>query len=226
MNKMKDEEREFKRYIAESYKSQMTATKQREIEERQRHVEEEKHRLESSQRQLEDEGQRKFQQRVQMRKECEELLQRKQEQKNFDREMQHLTDVEQRRLMESRVQEELERENKYRKHFVDCERIMQERLKTHIETVSSPESQRSKQIQDWIRKNEAEYQAKLQSKEHELSEWRKMVLRYSDALVEREEHVRRSEGAAGAEGARERGRKEVVCATGPGELQNGFSYLI
>ncbi len=175
MNKLKDEDKEFKRFIGDSYKSQIEAGKQREAEERQRHLDAEKQRLALAQKQLEDEKLLKFQQRVQMRREVEDLLQRKKEQKDFERDMAKMTREEQKQLMEERAKAEVDRENKYKKHFEDCGKLMEERAKMHMESVRSPETQRSRQIQDWILKHETEYQEKLKAKERELTEWRRLV---------------------------------------------------
>jgi len=110
-----------------------------------------------------------------MKKDIEELLQRKKEQKDFERELQCLNKEEQKKYMDERNKQEADREWKYKKHFEDYDKVMEGRIKAHIESVSSPEGQRTKQIYDWIHKNEAEYQEKLKKKEQELSEWRKLV---------------------------------------------------
>ena len=204
MNKLKDEEKEFKKFIGESYVSQMTAQRQKEIEERQRNLEEEKKRLDMLQKQIEEERRQKAQQRQAFKKEVDELLQKKKEQRDFEKELQNLNQEEQRKLMEERARQEQDREQHYKQHFEDYNKIMQERIKMHMATVGNSESAKNAQYRSWVMKHETEYQEKLKEKERELDQWRKMVLSFSHAIVltvlEFEQHLQGGQGTTRPEG--------------------------
>lgn len=175
VKQLKNEEQEFKKFLGDNYVNQMIEQKQKEQAARQQKLEEERIRQEQIQKVIQEEKMQKLQQKMQMKQEAEKVLQSKEAEKNMQKEAEVKKKEEVNKLMAERTSKEKEREEQYRKFFKDFDRIMQTRTQTHIESVSNIETQKSMQRNDWIRKNEQEYQEKLKEKEQKLNEWRHSV---------------------------------------------------
>jgi len=172
VKKLKEEESEFKKFIGESYNSQITDIKKKEIEAKQRKLGEEKKQLEETRKVMEEEQRRRVQQKLNLKKEREDILQQKELVKKAVKQAEVQGKEEHKVLMTENACKEIEKEEKYKKFFLDYDSMMKMRLQSHVKSVSTIESMKNQQLQDWIKKNEQEYQEKLKEKEQQLRQWR------------------------------------------------------
>ena len=208
--------------MSDFYANQLAEQKLRDQEDRKRKLEEERQRLEQVQRQMEEERRLKAEQRLQYKKDVEATLQRKEEEKKFEQEMSHLAQAEAKERTVEYSRKEMEREMRYKKFFQDYDKKMQARVQAHVESVSSPETTKQKQVHDWIAKNEAEYQTKLQEKERQLNEWRKKVVSSTPSL-EPGDYLRGSSQSDRLQGAGEGPLQEELYLSCTGEPEDGGS---
>lgn len=151
----------------------MNLQRQRVMEEKQKLIEEGRRQNAVAQKQLEEERSERLKQRLLVRQQLDDSLRRKLERKEYERQLQAVSTKEQYLLMQEKAYKEIEKEKLYRKHFEDYDRLMAERAKLHMASVSIQESSKARQLNDWILRNEAEYQRKLREKEQQLEEWRR-----------------------------------------------------
>lgn len=175
MAQLNENDKKFKVYLKEKYTNQMNLQKAKEMEEKRKALEEEKAKLCIMQQQMEDERRQKQEQKLFLKKQMEANLKRKQSMQEREKNNETHEKVEYNHSVLENSLKEIERENKYRQFFVDYDKKLQRRAKVHVDSVVSPESEKNKQLQKWINKNEEIFKEKLLEKEKQLNEWRKNV---------------------------------------------------
>jgi len=175
LRNIKEDSAEFKKQIAESYKTQMTDQKQKELAAKQRKLEEDQLRLMETKRQLEAEQRHKLELKYNFIKETEADLHAKQEVKSFEKELVSLQREEYKKMMDQNSEKELERERQYKKYFKDLDKGLLVRQKIHEESVSSPEKMKEQQLVDWVKRNEEAYMRSLKTTYEQQQEKKKAV---------------------------------------------------
>lgn len=150
----------------------MNLQRERENHEKRKQLEEGQKLVSLVQKQLEEERKEKAQHKSFMKQQLDEYMRLKQEHQEYEKQLQTIADKEQYQLMQEKTQKEIEKEKKYHQYFQDYDKLMANRIRSHISAVSTLEYKKSQKLNNWIQKNESEYQQRLKEREKQLSQWR------------------------------------------------------
>ncbi len=172
-----------------------------------------------TQKQIEDEQRERRVQRGVLSQVKGSMIRGKEEEKKHDKAQEELAKKEYLRMVQTNEQQQLEHEKQYKQFFADYDRGMQDRQKSHIQHVTSPGEAKSRQLQDWVRRNEELYAKKLRDKEEQLRQWRQAVLFPLDSWVECEQQLPVGEGADGRKGTGAGSLQAELSIAGSGKRQ-------
>ena len=136
---LRDEDKEFKRYMADNYSSTVRAAKDRERVVAEQELLEDKFKLNVIERDIQNEKLRNYQQRNDFNKQQQELLNYRGHMKRLEDEQKAREREEYNKMCEENARREINKERQYKQFFYDFDRNMQDRMQQHVQTVLNPE---------------------------------------------------------------------------------------
>jgi len=200
----KQEDREFKQFIADNYKQMMDEQKKKEYTIRNKELDDDNRKIEKAQQDLERERQYRQDQKLRLANDRSEDLTLKNYAKKIEEDSEKVNREEHKQLMEMNAQAQIKREYQYKSYFKTFEEKLNQKMDIHQQKVTSPETDKRKKITDWENNNERKYQEQLEMKEKREQEWRKqnhivmhqtlqmqMKEKESQKVKDKEEHSRK-----------------------------------
>ncbi len=145
MKQIREEDKKFKELIGESYKSQLTEHKLKELQHKQYIKEQEAKIILQTQKQLEEERRKQAEKRKKTQQEVRDEFLAKQELQHFEKQLDSLQREEYKKMMLENAAKEVEREKQYREYFEQIGKKLDERGKVHEKVVVEPEKLKQEQ---------------------------------------------------------------------------------
>jgi len=175
MKQIKNDNKEFKKLIGETYKSQLTEQQQKEILSKKYVKEQEAKIIECAKNQLAEEKKRYMDKRIKSQKEIREEFLVKQQLQIYEKQLSAAQREEYKKMVLENAEKELQKEREYHEYYEKLAKKLDDRAKIHEKEVVEPEKIKEKEFLDWVRKNEEEYQKQLKEMEKSRADQQKNV---------------------------------------------------